>query len=75
MNFDVLRDPWPDTLCYLFPPEKIAAAAITRTLLEWFNGKDVIFIGREAMLDRVFDLCVTRAVSIHEHLGTPIFAK
>jgi len=71
--FDCLRDAWPDTMCFLFPPEKIAAAAVTRALLEWFNGKDVIFIGRELLLNRLFDLSVTRDIAIHAHLGSPIF--
>jgi len=72
-NFDCLRDDWPDTMCYLFPPEKIAAAAITRALLMWLNGKNVIFVGRELLLNRALDLCATRDVAVYAHLGSPIF--
>jgi len=72
-NFDVLTDEWPDAICFLFPPEHLTRAAMSRAILENMQGKDVIFLAKDRMLERTIDTVISRTVGIYKQMGSLVF--
>jgi len=72
-NYNVLTDPWTDGMNYVFPPESLMGACMTRACLEFVNGKDIVLVVREDLVDREFDKHVSRKLNIGGALGKVIF--
>jgi len=71
-HFDVLEDPWPNTMLMVCPPAFLARAVMARAVVEYFKGKDIIFIGQDWLLDTPLERTFVRKLGIYKHLGTPV---
>ena len=46
---------------------------MNRAILENLQGKDVIFLAKDRMLDRTIDIVISRTVGIYKHMGSLVF--
>ena len=71
-HFDVLYDEWPQTMLLACPPDALAKAVMSRTVQEYMQGKEVIFIGRNCLLDTHLERTFVRQLAMRKHLGSPV---
>ena len=50
-HFDVLTEPWPQTMLLCCPPNVLVDAVMGRAIIEHLSGQDIIFIAPENRLD------------------------
>jgi len=68
----MLVDDWPSALVLVCPPTALTRAAMARTVYEYINGANVVFIGHEHLLDGALERTFARTLGIKKHLGTPV---
>jgi len=71
-NFDVLNDEWPDAMLLACPPDTLTSAAMARTVVEYLEGKDIIFVGQEHLLDGPLERTFVRRLALKKHIGSPV---
>ena len=71
-HFDVLEDPWPRAMLLCCPPNALVKAAMARTVIEYLDGQDIIFVAHEHLIDGYLERTFVRKLAMKKHFGSPV---
>jgi len=60
-------------MLFLFPPVSLTGACMMRACYEYLEGKDIVALVQEELVDKTFDWRVARKLSLFKVLGKPVF--